>query len=572
MIRNKALLIGMIFVLMAALALPVAAQDGDDDIAVTGTFGDGPSTLSPVYCTGTDCADIVGYMYMGLLGVDPETATIQPGEDGAIAANWTVSDDNLVYTIELREDAIWTDGEAIDAQDLAYHWELLNDEAAEHPDAFILDEIDSFEVIDDYTVEFTMNSPACSALNFIGGVTPIPEHIYSQYSAEELNTIEALSTAPEVTSGGFNFGQYRAGETTTLISNPDYVDAPAEAPLDGFIQDVYTDQNVLLEALLGGDVNFLEGIPATQQDRVREAENLQVFEYPGNTWDYMAFNLADPENPQPALDEDGNRIDQGLHPLFSDVTVRQAVGHAVDVDSIIEGALFGNGSRMPAQITASSWAYDEDLEPRSYDVEMAQEMLSEAGWELNDEGTLVCESCLYSEENPDFVGEPFEFTLYTNAGNERREAIGTIIQDQLSEVGITVDFQTVEFNTLLDIIDSQTFDAFILGWRAGYPDDPNTVQLFGAQADAPGSGFNFTSFYNEEYFELEQQANTVQGCAQEERAELYGEMQQIMYEEMPYLWLFSQNGMYAANQNISGFDPYPNNIDWNILEWSVASE
>jgi len=570
--RNKALLIGLVMVLVAALALPVAAQDDGEDIAITGTFGDGPSTLSPVYCTGTDCADIVGYMYMGLLGVDVEAAVIAPNQEDAFAVDWEVSDDNLVYTISLREDATWTDGEPINAEDLQYHWDLLNNEAAEHPDAFLLDSIAGFEVIDDFTVEFTMASPACSALNFIGGVFPVPAHVYSEFTAEELNTIEQLSTAPEVTSGAFNFGQYRPGETTTLLTNPDYVDLAEDAPLDGFIQDVYTDQAVLLEALLGGDINFLEGIPATQQDRIREAEGLQVYEYPGNSWDYMAFNLADPDNPQPALDEEGNRIDQGLHPLFSDVMVRNAIGHAVNVDDIVEGALFGNGSRMPAQITASSWAYDEDLEARAYDVELAQEMLAEAGWELNDEGTLVCESCLYSEENPDFVGEPFEFTLYTNAGNERREAIGTIIQDQLSELGITVDFQTIEFNTLLEIMDSQTFDAFILGWRAGYPDDPNTVQLFGAQADVPGSGFNFTSFYNEEYFELEEQANTVVGCAQEERAALYSQMQEIMFEEMPYLWLFSQNGMYAATDNVDGFDPFPNAVDWNITDWAISSE
>ncbi|MEO1442792.1 MAG: ABC transporter substrate-binding protein, partial [Chloroflexota bacterium] len=405
----------------------------------------------------------------------------------------------------------------------------------------------------------------------------VPAHIYANYSAEELASAEELNTQPSVTSGPFIFGRYAAGEIVSLIADPEYVDAPEEGvQLLGFIQKVLTDQPVVLEELISPSpetVNFFESVPATQQDRVREAEGMQVFEYPGNSWDYMGFNLADSENPQPALDEDGNRVDQGFNRFFSDKLVRHAIGHAVDVDDIIEGALFGNGTRMAAQLTPSSWAHDSELEPRAFDQDLAAELLDEAGWVLNDDGIRVCEDCLYAVEvDESFNGEPFEFTLYTNAGNERREAIGTIMQDQLSDLGITVDFQTVEFNTLLDIMDAQTFDAFILGWRAGYPDDPNTIQLFGAEADVPASGFNFTSFYNEEYFELESAANAVAGCGQEERAEIYAEMQAIMYDEMPYLWLFSQNGMYAANDNVSGFNPFPNNIDWNLTQWTVAVE
>ncbi len=574
MSRSKILLLLVAALAAVLVVVPAAAQES---VARTGTFGDGPSTLSQVYCTDTACADIVGYMYLGLVGVDPETQTIIPGED-ALATNWDVSEDNMVYTVTLRKDAFWSDGEQINADDVLFHWDLLNNPDAAHPDAFLLDSIENVEKIDDFTVEFTMSSPACSALNFIGGVTPVAEHVYSQYDPTELNTISEVNSEPSVFSGPFTLGQYRPGETVTLLTNPDYIDAPEEIGLDGFIQDVFTDQIVLIEALLEEEVNFLEGIPATQQNRIREQSvdnggNLQIYEYPGNSWDYMGFNLADPNNPQPALDEDGNRVDQGLHPIFSDKSVRHAIGHAVNVDEIIEGALFGNGSRMPAQITPSSWAFNEELTPRPFDVATAEQLLDKAGWVMGDDGVRVCDGCLYAEEvDPDFAGSPFEFTLFTNAGNDRREAIGTIMQDQLSDVGIVVDFQTLEFNTLLDIMDSQEFDAFILGWRAGYPDDPNTIQLFGEQADVPGSGFNFTSFYNEEYFELEQQANTVAGCAQEERGAIYAEMQEIMYDEMPYLWLFSQNGMYAATDSVNNFDPFPSNIDWNLLEWAVTAE
>jgi peptide/nickel transport system substrate-binding protein len=579
MLRSKFAAILMVAAAVLILAIPTIAQEEGGGIAITGNFGEGPDTFSQIYCTGTDCADIVGYLFLSLVGVDVETGTIQPNQEGALAESWEVSEDNLTYTVTLKDIYTWTDGTPVTSADLALHWELLNTPEVEHPDAFILETVADFQVIDDYTVEFTMSSPACSALNFIGGVTPIPAHVLGDVAVEDLPTFEE-NLNPTVTSGAFTFGTYRPGELTTLLANKDFVDGGADdgdVSLDGFIQTVYSDQNVMIEALTEGEINFLEGISPTRQDEIRDqsVENggeLQVYEFPGNTWDYMAFNLADPDNPQPALDEDGNRIDQGFHPLFSDKMVRNAIGHAVDVDAIIEGAVFGNGSRMSAQITASSWAYDNELEPRSFDQDLALEMLAEAGWVMNDDGRLICDNCMYAREvDESFNGSEFEFTLFTNSGNTRREAIGTVIQDQLNQIGITVDFQTIEFNTLLEVMDAQSFDAFILGWRAGYPDDPNTIQLFGAGADVPGSGFNFTSFYNEEYFELEEAANTVSGCDQAERAAIYAEMQQIMFDEMPYLWMFSQNGMYAAQDDLVGFNPFPQAIDWNLTTWSVIS-
>ncbi|MFZ4813704.1 MAG: ABC transporter substrate-binding protein [Phototrophicaceae bacterium] len=569
--RSKMVMWLLLAALTALLALPIAAQE--EDVAITATFGAGPATFSPIYCTATDCSDIVGYLFVGLVAVDPVTQSISPTAEGGLAKDWTVSEDNLTYTITLRDDIFWSDGEPINADDVIYNYELMQNADVGHPVAYILEEFASVTKIDDFTLEIVMKSPSCSALNNIGGLRPIPSQVFSQFAPADLETIE-FNTAPTVTAGQFTFGQYRSGELTTLITDPNYFDAPeGGSTLDGFIQLVSTDATVLLEQLLAGEINFLESISATQQDIVREAEGLQVYEYPGNTWDYLAFNLADPENPQPALDESGARVEQGIHPIFGDKLVRQALGHAVDVDAMIEGALFGNGTRMPAHITPASWALNTELAPRAFDTALAAQLLDEAGWPMGPDGVRICDGCLYAETvDASYAGTPFEFELLTNAGNTRREAIGTIVQEQLADLGVTVNFQGIEFNTLLEVMDTQSYDAFILGWRAAFPDRPDTIQLFGAAADAPGSGNNFTSFYNEEYYALEEQADTVPGCDQAARAVIYGQMQEIMYDEMPYLWLFSQNGMYAATDNVTGFSPYPNVIDWNILEWTVAAE
>jgi peptide/nickel transport system substrate-binding protein len=583
----RLMVVAAMMALVAMLVVPAAAQDEGEDpgedggVIITSTFGSGPDTFSQIYCTDTACADMVGFMYLGFLGVDPEAAQIVPGADGGIVEDWTVSEDNLTYTFNLRDNLTWSDGEQINADDVLAHWDILTTPEAEHPDAFLLDVIESVEKVDDFTVSVTFTDPACTALNYAGSLAPIPEHVYTAFIDEVgydgLSNLE-WNLAPDVTSSTFAFGESVPGQTTSLLGfdAAPYTENGFVSPF-GLIQVVSADQTVQVEQLLAGEINILSGPPVNRRSELREDESVVAYEFPGNSWDYMAMNIADPANPQPALDEDGNRIDQGLHPIFGDVMVRQALAHAVDVDSIIESAVFGEGSRMAAHIIPSSWAYDSNLEPREYDVDLALEMLAEAGWLPEDEGSdpgvdnpLVCKGCAYAEVDESFEGSAFEFELLTNSGNTRREAIGTVIQDELSRVGITVDFQTIDFNTLLDVMDSQSYDAFILGWRNGYPDDPNTVQLFGAQADIPGSGFNFTSFYNEEYFELETQALSVPGCDLEERAELYFQMQEIMLEEMPYMWLFVQNGFYSWRDSIEGVAPFPSQLWWNVDTWTVA--
>ncbi|MFW5748445.1 MAG: ABC transporter substrate-binding protein, partial [Chloroflexota bacterium] len=499
----------MLLAIVSALVVPAAAQDGDPGedggIIITSTFGSGPDTFSQVYCTDTACSDMVGFMYLGFLGVDPEAAQITPGADGALVEDWTVSDDNLTYTFTLRDNLTWSDGTPITSADVLMTWELLTTPEAQHPDAFLLDTIENVEAPDDFTVVVSFTDPACTALNFAGGLLPVPSHVYRDFieevGYEGLASLE-WNLAPDVTSGAFSFGENVPGQTTSLLGYDDYAFAELGfvSPF-GLIQVVSADQTVQVEQLLAGEINVLDGPPVNRRSDIRASEDVQVYEFPGDTWDYVGLNLADPSNPQPALDEDGNRIDQGLHPVFGDVMVRQALAHAIDVNEIIESAVFGEGSPMAAHVIPSSWAYNADLPPREYDPDLALSMLAEAGWVPADaaaapgpDNPLVCQGCLYATEvDAAYEGTPMAFEMLTNSGNTRREAIGTVIQDELSRIGITVDFETIDFNTLLDIMDAQSFDTFILGWRNGYPDDPNTVQLFGAQADVPGSGFNFTS-------------------------------------------------------------------------------
>lgn len=569
----------MIVVAIALLGVlvPVAAQEGGQGgIIIEGNLSADVATMNPIMSSDTASSRVIGFMFPNFIGADPAQAVLAPAQPNSLAESWDISEDGLTYTFHLRDDLAWSDGTPITSADILYSWEAIKAGAEgliDVPGSYIIDPTGASGVVDvtapdDYTVVVTYASPECTALSYAASIVPAPSHVLP----EDVTTLgdSEFNLAPSVTRGPFTFGEFRPGEQVSLLNDPTY---PASdtvlgytAP-EGFIYRNVPDQTVMVEQFLAGELNVIDGPAVSRREDIRNS-GAQVYSYPGNAWDYLALNNADPNNPQNAFDEAGNAIDQGHHPIFGDVRVRQALARAIDVDSIINAAVFNEGVRMTSFLIPASWAYADDLAPIPFDPEAAAAMLEEAGW-VDADGDpstpRVAQGAAYAEDGMEFV-----FTLYTNEGNTRREAIGTLVQDQLAQIGVQVDFQTIDFNTLLDIMDSQTFDAIILGWRNGYPDDPDATQLFTPASDVIGSGSNFTSFNNERFTELNAQAKSLPGCDPAERAALYAEMQQIMQEELPYIWLFAQNGMYAANA-IDGFDPYPSQLYWNVDAWSVST-
>lgn len=578
----KTLMVGAILVLVAALMVaPVVAQEGGG-IIIEGNLGGDPATFNPIIASDTASTRITGFLFPGFVAVDPSQAVIVPSNPplagGSLVQDWEISEDGTVYTFNLRQDMAWNDGTAMTSADVMYTWGAIQAGAAgvvDTPLSYVIDPtgatgILSVEAPDDYTVVVTFATAQCTALSNAAALAPVPSHVLPADYAE-LNDSE-FNQNPSVSAGVFSFSEFRPGEQVALVANPTYLDSENGVQSEGYIYVNVPDANVLVEHFFAGSSNVIDG-PAVGRraefNAAHDAGTAQVYSYPGNSWDYLAFNLADPTNPQNGLDEAGNPVDQGNHPILGDQRVRSAISLAVDVDAIIDAAVFGEGVRMTSFIIPASWAYANDLPVIPFDTAAAVALLEEAGWvdHDNDASTpRVASGALYAED-----GAPLQFTLYTNEGNTRREAIGTLVQDQLAQIGIQVDFQTIDFNTLLDIMDSQTYDTFILGWRNGYPDDPDATQLFSPASDLIGGGSNNTSYASAEFMALNDQAKSLEGCDPAERAPLYEEMQAIFQRDLPYLPLFAVNGMYAAGAGVDGFGPYPSVLFWNVDTWTVST-
>ncbi len=559
------LFLGLLLVL--ALSAPVAAQavPGPGEGGLIAIDGRLPN-LNPLFCTDVWCSQVISLLFPTLLDFDPTTGAIVTGAPGTLASDWSVSEDGRIYTIRLREDRVWSDGAPVITRDFSFIWEVYSSPEVNAASAF---PFENLEAVDDYTLRVTFRQPDCTApvsLVLVG----VPAHVFDGVPFSELQA-HPFANEPTVTAGPFKFGHAEGGESFTLLPDQTYPDAKYGYVVPtALVFRASGDGNVAVERLLGGEVDVLSGVPVARRAQVRAAAergDVQISEYQGANWDYMALNMADPSNPQPGLAADGSPIDQGQHPVFGDVRVRQAIGRAVDVDAIIQGAVFGEGVRMASYLIPSSWGVHPTLQPIAYDPDAARRLLEEAGWrDENGDGLREAHGALYAAD-----GTPLRFTLVTNLGNERREAIGTIIQDQLGQVGMEVNFQPVDFSTMLQLLDGQAYDAVIVGWAFGPYADPDLSWIFLPDADVPGYGFNSMSYNNPEVTELMKTALALPGCVAAKRAPYYHRIQEIMQNDMPYLWLYTIKQMMAASPRLHGFAPRYGNALAGADSWWVTN-
>jgi len=588
---TRIFLVGLFIALISALIIPVAAQEedkpgpGEGGPVILPNFGTDIATLNPFISTDGSSSAVWTRIYPSFLGLDNEIGYFAPGAPGGIVEAWEISEDGTTYTFTLRDDLTWSDGTPISSADIAYAWEVIQDETVTNNSnlTVLLDLVASIEAPDENTVVVTFNSADCNALDSVASIPVVPSHIYRELypTNSDMNESEANLTAP-VSANAWMFQNFRPGEQVTLLADPDYADATNGEYVvpEGWIYKNVADQTVQVEQFLAGQLTAM-GVPSARQQELLdlvEAGEYLGYESERANYRFVGLNLADPSNPQPGLDENGNSIDQGIHPIFGDVRVRQALNYAMNYEELNEGAFQGFGFQGATHSRPDSWAHNHDIEPYAYDPEMAAQLLEEAGWTDEDgDGVRECHGCLYAEEvDSSFEGSPLAFELNTNAGNTSQEALGTLLQDQWGEVGFDVNFQAIDFNVLVENFTAQTFDAVMIFWGFGFPADPDGITgTFAPTEDQPGIGFNAVSYNNERVTELLDDARALPGCDQAERAELYGEIQQILHDESPWIWIGGGKTLTVAQPDLQGWDPQPNAAlptGWNEDSWIIPTE
>ena len=525
-------------------------------VFVTSTIGEGPKTFNSwnsMDATSSLAADI---MFDGLVTTDAYTGEVIP----RLAKSIDVLPDKKTYIIKLRHGLKWSDGKEITADDVYFTWNTIIfggfGNTSTRDAMYIGDELPRIEKIDKYTVKFVTPKPFSPFMRQLS-VPIAPKHILEPVTKQGKKAFASFwssNTKPEdfVTSGAFRLKEYVPAQRLVYERNPDYyiIDEKGQ-------KLPYLDRYIIL--IVGDLNNELLKFKSKELDTVGlRSSNVALFKEKEKFSDYKIYNLGpDTGTMYFAYNLNTRKNDRGkyyVNPVkqrwFNDINFRKATDYAIDRENMVFNIAGGVAAPLFTPEPLSSIYLNEKIaKGHPQDMQKARELLKASGFYWKNKK-------LY-----DRYGNKVEFDLYTNAGNTERESIGVMIKQDLEELGMTVNFKPIEFNTLVSkLVNSNDFDAVIMGFT-GSPLEP-----YGGKNVWYSNGtlhvFNMrkTPEENKKMFPWEKRLNELFDRASleldfDKRKALYEEYQQLVYDEKPIIYLYSPIRISAIRNKFGNVYP-----------------
>lgn len=548
----------LIFLLVFLVAIPLSVSGQDGNTLVIRGFGN-ISTFNPALSNSGSDVQAFGPLFPKPFETDRFTGEPVPG-----LTTWEISDDGLVYTFHIQEDANWSDGTPITAQDMKFVIEAVQQEDVATTWESQVALIESVNVIDDKTYEVVMSQVNCAAMYDLGSIRFLPSHKYATDFSDFMDS--PFNTNPDVSGGPYILESWAPDEGQRYRANANYWRGEPSIPF--LVNRLIGEEAVAMQSIQAGEIDYsyFQGDSFAQ---IVDRSNLQWETFPRLSVNFLSLNWVDPNAPSSAYDENGNLIEQVPHPLFSDIRVRKAVAMGYNKQDILAtlGGPEGGSQVIGAVAPQVAWAINTDIEPYPYDPDAAAALLEEAGWLMNEQTGI-------REKD----GRPLAFTINYSDILLYFETTAFVIQDQLRDIGFDVTLNKQEWgNYITDTYLGQKYDATPMsnsGGSGGPPDPSEFMTLLDSRQDIVGSGNNIASYVNPELDTLIDQGRNLPGCDRDARAEIYREIQRIAHEDIAYDWTVNPNLFQTATRRVQGFRPGPSWVFYGYVdflwEWSLG--
>jgi peptide/nickel transport system substrate-binding protein len=459
-----------------------------------------------------------------------------------------VSEDGKTFTYTVRDDLVWSDGEPMTAQDMAFTLNIYKEKHAYLPQGY-LQIVESVEAPDDTTVVLKTSAPS----GLYSGEVPymytyiLPEHVWREHADEP----KQYDNIPNVGSGPFVIEEYQRGEFVRMVRNPHW--KGPEPAMDEVIYRIFQNEDAEAEALKQGEIDFGYFDSANVYNSLRGQPNIGTHVGTIPSFDEIAMNYGSAyQEPDPPFQPHGDG-----HPALMDPVVRRAIRMAIDSQEIVDKVLLGYsepGTTVvpPVSIAGARWVPTGD-ELIPFDLEGAAQLLEEAGYRDTD-GDGVREMPPDSRD----PGRPLEFRYYTQTNDQNTIKTAPFVSAWLEDIGIATDVTAMSSGRLGDEINAGTYDLFHWGWIPD-PDPDSVLQNWTCDDRPPNAqtyGDNDAYYCNPEYDRLyAEQRSTLDP---ERRFEIMHEMQQMIYEDSFYVVLFYLPYFQAyRSDRFTGYVPQP---------------
>lgn len=488
-------------------------------------------SFHPYLTTDTTSGSMQGLVYTGgLLRLDENTLEYIPN----MAESYSISEDGLTFTFKLRENMLWSDGEPITANDFKWTYDQVTNPDNGYPYLSQLAFITSYEALDEYTLEIKIDEVYAPALGQMSGlITPLPQHVWEELDWDDPESNPEINS-PSVTSGPYTLVEWQRDQFQIYEANPNYW--YHGSPLrERIITEIVPDQDIAYERLKSGEADSA-GITPENLDEARSLENVTVYEWwpAAASWSYIGLNMR-----------------EGFP--THDINVRKGINYAIDKELITDEVMLGQAKRLCSVYPETSWVYNPDVECYAYDLDAAVAAFEEAGYTYDADANEML------DEN----GEQLSLRLLYVTPSQTQELIAVTVQDFLSEIGISVEGIALEWASFLEATDSEEpdWDMFIGGWRATI--EPHIMYTIWAEESIPD--LNSVAYINKDVEQLFQEGGATYDT--EERIEKYQEVQRIISEEVPYVFLYYSKSWAGLNNRVQGIEPKPLGIGWNSEDW-----
>ena len=499
-VRRSAALACAAFILLLAACGQRAATPAD--AIVVGQVAE-PRSLDPHVATATNDFRILAHVYEGLVRFEPGTLDLGP----SLAREWSVGEDGRRYTFKLRDDVVFHDGSAFDAEAVRFNFGRMLDgdhpfaDTGPFPMAFLFSMVESIETPDPHTVVFKLNEPYApflSNLAYPTGYMVSPAQVRAEGSR--------FGRDPSGT-GPWRFREWARQRWVLLERFEAHRDTASGTGVNRLIFRPLPDENSRLTELLAGNIDLLVEAPPDLVGYLREHGDFAVTETEGSHLWFLILNTREPP--------------------FDDVRVRRAVNYAVDKEAITRDLLQDTASVAHGVISrVFDWASNPDVRPYPHDPEKARRLIEEAGHA----GATVR---LYATESGSGMLEPLP--------------MASALQADLARVGLNVRIEVFEWNTFLARVNAGLEGRAHMAQMAWITHDPDTLPSLALSSTAlpEAGGFNSGYFENKRLDELLAAARRTTDFG--ERGRLYRDIDRLVHEEAPFLFVaaWRQNAVHS---------------------------
>lgn len=422
---------------------------------------------------------------------------VQLGDDGTyepmLATSWERVDD-VTWRFRLREDVRFHNGEPFTAHSVRYSFERLKDPELMSPAvATYQGSIEEIQVVDDYTVDVVTARPYAPLLSLLGVLWIVPQDYIEEVGMREF-------ARQPVGTGAYRFVEWRRGHQLVLDANPDYW--AGEPEVSRVVFRPIPDASTRLAALLAGEVDIITVVPLDRLPELERSPNAYIATRPGELI-YLGVNTF----------RDG----------LSDRRVRQALSHAIYVDAIIEALLANRAVRANGPFFRTTPGYRADLPPYEYDPEKARQLLREAG----------------------VTNLRIELDVSALQGVQKPQEIGEAIAGFLQDVGVQVQVNVLEPGAAIDKYGAREMDMYLFPWGS-FPESGRHLQVL-LHSEARGY------YYKNE--EVDRLIDAYMSAVDpEERERVGGELHGVLYEDLPFIYMYEQEEVYGVRTRIQ-WDP-----------------